>query len=169
MDYRIVVSPLGKILLAGDEEGLQLVNFQEGAKPMHPGGDWVQNETAFEQAAAQMAAYFDGRRQVFDLRLAPEGTPFYRRVWEQLQAIPYGETITYGELARRVGKPNGARAVGLANGRNPLPVVIPCHRVVGADGSLTGYGGGLEIKRALLELERRHRDVKAGEQMGMGW
>jgi methylated-DNA-[protein]-cysteine S-methyltransferase len=103
---------------------------------------------------AQLDAYFAGRRRDFDVRLAPEGTPFQLRVWAALCEIPYGETISYAELARRIGNPNAVRAVGAANGRNPLPIVVPCHRVVGADGSLVGFGGGLDVKRALLDLER---------------
>jgi methylated-DNA-[protein]-cysteine S-methyltransferase len=106
-----------------------------------------------DEARRQLEAYFAGELRDFDLPLAPEGSEFQLRVWEQLRAIPYGETISYGELARRVGDPAAARAVGLANGRNPLPVIVPCHRVIGADGSLTGFGGGLERKRRLLELE----------------
>jgi methylated-DNA-[protein]-cysteine S-methyltransferase len=106
-----------------------------------------------DEARRQLEAYFAGELREFDLPLAPEGSEFQLRVWEQLRAIPYGETISYGELARRVGDPAAARAVGLANGRNPLPVIVPCHRVIGADGALTGFGGGLERKRRLLELE----------------
>ena len=105
------------------------------------------------EARIQLEAYFAGDLRVFDLPLAPEGTDFQLRVWKELSKIPYGETISYGELARRVGDPGAARAVGLANGANPLPVIVPCHRVIGADGSLTGYGGGLDRKRRLLELE----------------
>ena len=105
------------------------------------------------EARRQLDAYFAGELREFDLPLAPSGSAFQLRVWEELRAIPYGDTISYGELARRVGDPSAARAVGLANGRNPLPVVVPCHRVIGADGSLTGFGGGLDRKRRLLELE----------------
>ena len=101
----------------------------------------------------------------FYLTLSPEGTPFYREVWRELERIPYGRTISYGRLARRLGKPGAARAVGTANGRNPLPIVIPCHRVIGSDGSLTGYGGGLRFKRALLELERKHSQPGLGERL----
>ncbi len=106
-------------------------------------------------AAAQLEEYFAGRRTEFDLPLAPEGTDFQRRVWAELMRIPYGETVTYGELARRLGNPTGSRAVGLANGRNPIGIVVPCHRVVGSGGDLTGYGGGLPRKRLLLDLEAR--------------
>jgi len=102
----------------------------------------------------QLEEYFAGERTIFDIPLAPEGAPFEREVWRALEEIPYGETVSYGEIARRVGQPTAARAVGTANGRNPIAVIVPCHRVIGADGSLTGYGGGLERKRLLLELER---------------
>lgn len=103
----------------------------------------------------QLSAYFAGKAEAFDLPLAPEGTAFQLNVWRQLGEIPYGETISYGELARRIGNPNACRAVGLANGTNPIPIVIPCHRVIGSNGKLTGYGGGLDIKEKLLALERR--------------
>ena len=103
----------------------------------------------------QLRAYFAGELETFDLTLAPEGTPFQQRVWDELCKIAYGETISYGELAKRIGNPNASRAVGLANGSNPIPIVIPCHRVIGSNGKLTGYGGGLPIKGKLLALEKR--------------
>jgi methylated-DNA-[protein]-cysteine S-methyltransferase len=112
-------------------------------------------DAPFAAAAAQLAAYFAGQLTEFDLPLATAGTGFQRRVWAALRAIPYGQTVSYGELARRIGSPAASRAVGLANGKNPISVVVPCHRVIGADGSLTGYGGGTDRKRFLLELERR--------------
>jgi methylated-DNA-[protein]-cysteine S-methyltransferase len=106
------------------------------------------------EAVRQLSEYFAGERKEFDFPLAPEGTEFQRAVWKRLQEIPYGQTISYGELARRVGNPKASRAVGAANGKNPIPIVIPCHRVIGADGKLTGFGGGLPIKEALLAIER---------------
>jgi methylated-DNA-[protein]-cysteine S-methyltransferase len=115
----------------------------------------------FGTAADQLAAYFAGRLTEFSLPLAPAGTPFQRRVWAGLQEIPYGDTWSYGQLAGKVGNPAAVRAVGLANGRNPIAVVIPCHRVIGADGSLTGYGGGLDRKRFLLDLEAGVRQQAA--------
>lgn len=148
-------TPIGTVLLTSD--GAALTGILLGAE--RPGPDAARNgrrdddAVPFAAARAQLAAYFRGERTEFDLPLAPDGTPFQQRVWAELRKIPYGATLSYGELARRVGRPNGARAVGLANGRNPLPIVIPCHRVIGADGSLVGYGGGLDRKRALLELE----------------
>lgn len=117
----------------------------------------VRDDGPFAEAAAQLADYFAGARTAFDLPLRLEGTAFQRRVWDALRTIPYGETWSYGQLAAEIGSPGASRAVGLANGRNPVAIVVPCHRVVGADGRLTGYGGGLERKRALLDLERRRR------------
>ena len=146
-------SPIGRLLLAGDEAYLKLVHFQSGPRPQRPADGWIADATPFEMATAQLNEYFAGHRRDFDLRLAPEGTEFQRAVWQSLTRIPYGETISYAELARRVGNPRASRAVGLANGANPLPVLVPCHRVIGADGSLTGFGGGLDIKRKLLALE----------------
>ena len=165
MDYRVMESPLGGILLAGDGEGLKAINFQEGDSPLQIQSDWNHSVDGFGEAVKQLDAYFEGRRTEFDLALSPEGTPFYRQVWAELERIPYGETMSYGELAKRVGKPKAARAVGAANGRNPLPIVIPCHRVIGADGSLTGYGGGIRFKVALLELEKKYRSIHAGDQL----
>jgi|HubBroStandDraft_5_1064220.scaffolds.fasta_scaffold18710_3 methylated-DNA-[protein]-cysteine S-methyltransferase len=146
-------SPIGALLLAGDARGLSCVGFQAGPRAMRPQPHWVKSADPFAAAAAQLAAYFTGSLRVFSLDLVPRGTPFQLEVWAALRLIPYGETLSYGELARRLGHAQGARAVGLANGANPLPVIVPCHRVIGADGSLTGFGGGLPIKRALLALE----------------
>lgn len=148
-------SPVGPLLLISDGEALLGIHLPDEAHPPTPSPDWTQRDRAkpFPQAREQLGRYFRGARRSFDLPLAPQGTDFQRRVWQELLRIPYGQTISYGELARRIGKPGAARAVGLANGRNPLAIVIPCHRVIGADGSLTGYGGGLLCKQALLELE----------------
>jgi methylated-DNA-[protein]-cysteine S-methyltransferase len=154
--YAPVDSPLGPLLLAGDGRVLQRLDFGGSPDP-----DWRRDDDAFADTRAQLAEYFAGRRRSFDLALDPAGTPFQLRVWEELLGIPYGETITYAELARRAGRPTAPRAAGHANGRNPIPVIVPCHRVVGADGSLTGYGGGLESKRFLLELEATSRRASA--------
>ena len=153
MQYCDVATRVGRLRLAGDEKGLRGISFQDGFHPVRLAEGWRRTEEPFREAIAQLDAYFAGRLQRFDLPLAPEGTPFQREVWSTLRAIPYGETVSYGELARQLGRPAASRAVGAANGRNPIPIVIPCHRVVGADGSLTGFGGGLAIKRRLLELE----------------
>jgi methylated-DNA-[protein]-cysteine S-methyltransferase len=122
-------------------------------QPFEIPADARHDPPAFAEAEAQLRSYFAGERTTFDLPLAPRGTPFQLRVWEALREIPYGETATYGELAAAVGKPSAVRAVGAANGSNPIAVIVPCHRVIGADGTLTGYGGGLERKRILLDLE----------------
>ncbi len=155
MRYCVVPTPIGRLLIAGDEEGLRRISFQDGLHPMKPDADWERADAPFRKAIAQLKAYFGGELRRFDLALAPEGTPFQREVWSALTTIAYGKTVTYGELAHRLGRSNAFRAVGAANGQNPVPIVIPCHRVIGADGSLTGFGGGLDIKRRLLELETR--------------
>jgi len=147
-------SPIGRLLLAADGAALVQVHFQAGPHPLQPAATWRREAAPLAAAARQLTEYFAGTRHSFELPLAPRGTSFQLAVWGALQSIPYGETVSYGELARRLGAPSAARAVGLANGANPLPVIVPCHRVIGADGSLTGFGGGLPIKRALLALER---------------
>jgi methylated-DNA-[protein]-cysteine S-methyltransferase len=148
-----ISTPVGRLMLSGDEAGLRGISFQAGFHPVRPAQDWRRTEEPFGEVIRQLEAYFAGELRRFDLRLAPEGTPFQREVWSALTTIPYGETVSYGELALRLGRSNASRAVGAANGRNPIPIVIPCHRVIGADGSLTGFGGGLAIKSQLLELE----------------
>lgn len=152
--YSYMDSPLGTILLARNSAGLQTINFQEGEGCLILEEDWLFEPTGFDESVAQLKAYFNGDLRHFDLSLAPVGTPFQRQVWAALQSIPYGETISYGEMAIRIGRPGAARAVGAANGKNPLPIVIPCHRVIGSNGQLTGYGGGLHLKEALLSLEQ---------------
>jgi methylated-DNA-[protein]-cysteine S-methyltransferase len=155
--YTQLDSPIGELLLVGDGHTLRGLHMQKGrtAVSVHP--DWRRAGEPFADVRRQLSEYFDGERLTFDVALAMTGTPFQRRVWQALEQIPYGETATYGELARRVGRPSASRAVGLANGRNPIAVIVPCHRVIGSDGSLTGYGGGLERKRLLLELEAGRR------------
>jgi methylated-DNA-[protein]-cysteine S-methyltransferase len=152
--YTTIDSPIGELLLLGDGETLRGLYMQDGRKPVAISSAWKREQAPFAAVTVQLEEYFSGHRQAFDIRLELHGTPFERRVWSALQEIPYGETTSYGELASRIGQPTGARAVGLANGRNPIGVIVPCHRVIGADGSLTGYGGGLERKRILLELEQ---------------
>ncbi len=147
-------SPIGPLTLSGSGDvlsGLYMESHAPAAPPVPAGA--VRDDTAFAAARAQLAEYFAGERTGFDLPLRLTGTPFQVDVWEALRAIPYGETVSYGELARRIGRPAAVRAVGLANGRNPVSIVVPCHRVIGANGSLTGYGGGLDRKRHLLALE----------------
>jgi methylated-DNA-[protein]-cysteine S-methyltransferase len=153
MLYTSFDSPIGELLALGDERTLHGLYMQEGrtAISVHP--DWEPADEAFAEVRGQLAEYFAGERTVFDVPLEMAGSPFQRRVWRALQDIPYGTTTSYGEIARRICAQADPRAVGQANGSNPIAVIVPCHRVIGADGSLTGYGGGLERKRLLLELE----------------
>jgi methylated-DNA-[protein]-cysteine S-methyltransferase len=153
----IVDSPIGPLTIVAEDGPISALYMD--AQRHAPGAaalglPGALDDEPFATAAGQLAAYFAGELTEFDLPLAPAGTDFQRRVWNDLRAIPYGQTISYGELARRVGNPAASRAVGLANGRNPIAIVVPCHRVIGADGSMTGYGGGLDRKRFLLALER---------------
>jgi len=146
-------SPVGALLLVGDGLALKHVYFQAGPHPRAPAHTWREDAAPFAQVCEQLREYFAGSRRVFHLPLGPQGTPFQLAVWAALREIPFGETRSYGELARQLGLPGGARAVGLANGANPLPIIVPCHRVIGSDGSLTGFGGGLSAKRTLLSHE----------------
>lgn len=153
--YTVIDTPIGPLLLAGDGDRLARIGLPSGKGSVAVRPDWRRDDRAFLAAQDQLGAYFDGRRTAFDLELAPRGTPFQMEVWRALTQIPAGRTISYGELARRIGRPAASRAVGAANGANPLPIVVPCHRVIGANGTLTGFGGGLDTKRWLLALERR--------------
>lgn len=166
-------SPVGALLLVADDTGLTGVHFEPHTGRDAPAPGWRRADEAegaespaarvLADARAQLDAYFAGTRTTFDLPLAPHGTPFQQRVWSALRELAYGETISYLELARRVGDPRAVRAVGGANGRNPIPVIVPCHRVIGADGSLTGFGGGIERKRWLLRHEGALPDVPAAD------
>jgi methylated-DNA-[protein]-cysteine S-methyltransferase len=156
MYYCIVKSPIGPILLAGDEEGLKHVNFMKGKKKIEVSDDWVENEEFFREISGQLEAYFSGKLKSFDIKLAPEGTEFQKSVWKALCEIPYGETRSYKDIAVSIGKPKAYRAVGLANNRNPIAIIVPCHRVIGADGKITGYAGGLDVKEFLLKLEENN-------------
>ena len=153
--YTQIESPVGPLLLAADDAGLRQILFVNGRRPARPDPSWKQDAAPLKKTISQLRSYFAGELEEFDLPLTPEGTSFQQDVWRRLCEIPYGETISYGELARRIGNPNASRAVGLANGSNPIPIVIPCHRVIGSNGKLTGYGGGLPIKEKLLALEKR--------------
>ena len=155
MFYTYLSSPIGSLLLAADNSGLREITFPKNGAPALPQPDWIEASSALAGPIRQLRAYFAGDLETFDLPLAPQGTPFQQKVWDELLDIPYGETISYGQLAKRIGNPNASRAVGLANGSNPIPIIIPCHRVIGSNGKLTGYGGGLPIKEKLLALERR--------------
>ena len=148
-------SPVGPLLVVGDRDGLHQIRFPTEAGHAAPDPRWQRDDRLFAEAFRQLRAYFDGALTEFDLPLRFAGTAFQNRVWRALCAIPFGETISYGALAARIGKPRASRAVGRANGANPLPIVVPCHRVIGTDKSLTGFGGGIATKRFLLEHERR--------------
>ena len=154
--YTTTPSPVGELLLAGSSRALMAVRLPvpDSGAPAAPDPAWRRRAGAFAEARAQLDEYFAGRRRAFELRLEPGGTPFQLRVLAALLTIPYGETRSYAEVARGIGHPKASRAVGAANARNPLPIVIPCHRVIGANGQLTGFGGGLAAKRRLLDLER---------------
>lgn len=159
--YDDVASPVGRLRLIGNEHALVAIWFEHGRDAAKNAAPLMKGRSAvLVRARRQLEEYFAGTRREFDLPLAPRGTEFQQRVWERLCRIEYGATMTYGALAAHLGNAKASRAVGLANGSNPIPVVIPCHRVIGADGSLTGFGGGLPIKGALLALEREHRQPR---------
>jgi methylated-DNA-[protein]-cysteine S-methyltransferase len=151
--YRTIDSPIGPLALAG--RGRVLTNLRMLNQTYEPDrSDWRRDELAFPDAVDQLEAYFAGKRTDFDIELDLVGSQFQRRVWQALLTIPYGETRSYGEIAEQIGAAGAARAVGLANGHNPIAIIVPCHRVIGANGSLTGYGGGLDRKRSLLDMEK---------------
>jgi methylated-DNA-[protein]-cysteine S-methyltransferase len=155
-------SPVGRLTLTWERDGLSGVLFDNQGDADAAGGaraSWIRDDRRLAAARAQLEEYFAGARGAFDLPLLMRGTPFQERVWRALCRIPFGATATYGEIAAAVGRPGASRAVGGANHRNPIAIVVPCHRVIGADGSLTGYGGGESRKRRLLDLERRFRDA----------
>ncbi|WP_299979578.1 methylated-DNA--[protein]-cysteine S-methyltransferase [Desulfobacula sp.] len=156
MYYCYFESPVGKLLLSG-RELLESLHFPLGKTRIEPEKDWIYKEELFLEAIDQLEAYFKGELTRFDLELNVQGTDFQKKVWQELVKIPYGETISYGDLAKRIGNPNASRAVGMANGKNPVSIIVPCHRVIGKNGSLTGFGGGLEVKKNLLELEKKNK------------
>lgn len=158
MYYCYTTTPIGDLLLAGDGDGLCMIGFPQGKMRRDPEPDWIFNEKPFVETRRQLDEYFAGQRKEFDLALRLSGTDFQVQVLRELQRIPYGETTSYGAIAKRIGRPRAMRAVGAANGRNPIPIVIPCHRVIGSSGDLTGFGGGLDTKAALLRLEAEHSD-----------
>lgn len=153
MYYCYMDTPIGELLLAGERDALALIGFPKGSMRRDPEADWVYNEKPLENARKQLEEYFAGERKDFDLPLSLKGTEFQISVLEALQEIPYGETTSYGAIAKQIGRPKAMRAVGAANGRNPIPIIVPCHRVIGSSGDLTGFGGGLDTKEALLRLE----------------
>jgi len=153
MYYCYFDTPIGELLLAGDSQALSMIGFPKGAMRRDPEADWIHNEKPFAEVRSQLAEYFAGDRKSFELPLALDGTEFQVSVLKALQDIPYGETTSYGAIAKQIGRPKAVRAVGAANGRNPIPIIVPCHRVIGSGGDLTGFGGGLDTKAALLRLE----------------
>ncbi|MFN0086959.1 MAG: methylated-DNA--[protein]-cysteine S-methyltransferase [Blastocatellia bacterium] len=160
--YAILDSPVGPLLLTSNGESLTGLFTEQHKGGPAPRPDWHRDEGSFAAPRRQLAAYFAGELTEFDLPLAPHGTPFQLRVWEELRRIPYGVTMSYGELARTIGNPNASRAVGAANGKNPISIVIPCHRVIGSNSDLTGYAGGIEAKKLLLDLEFAALNRRAG-------
>lgn len=158
--YELLDGPFGRVLLLAGAQGLRRIHFQAGPAPLDIAPGWTRDPAALAEAAAQLEAYFAGEREAFDLPLDPRGTPFQREVWAELRRIPYGQTRSYAQLAAALGRPEASRAVGAANGGNPLAVVIPCHRVLGADGALRGYAGGTAIKAGLLQLEAGGRQPR---------
>jgi methylated-DNA-[protein]-cysteine S-methyltransferase len=159
MYYCYFDTQIGELLLAGVGASLSMIGFPKGAMRRDPEPDWIYNEEPFEDVRTQLTEYFAGDRKDFDLPLELGGTEFQISVLEALQSIPYGETTSYGAIARQIGRPKAVRAVGAANGRNPIPIIVPCHRVIGSGGDLTGFGGGLDTKEALLRLEAENSDA----------
>ena len=156
MKYCYMDTPIGTLLIAGEEDAVRLIAFPRSGKARRPEAGWTESASgALAETVRQLREYFAGKRTDFDLPLAPQGTAFQQKVWRKLQEIPYGKTISYGELARLIGNPKASRAVGSANGRNQIPIVIPCHRVIASGGGLGGFGGGLPTKTKLLDLEAR--------------
>ena len=155
ISYTWYESPVGPLLLAGSRAALRHVSFSAGKHAVAIDPHWTEDRETFTEVIRQLTEYFAGERKTFTLELDPPGTEFQRSVWAELREIPYGETISYKQLAERIRKPKAVRAVGAANGANPIPIIIPCHRVIGHDGGLTGFGGGLPLKKRLLELESR--------------
>lgn len=153
--YTEIESPVGVLRLAGGPQALREIHFVEGPRPWSKKPEWTPNQAPFAAVIKQLGEYFAGKRRVFDVPLALEGTAFQLGVWRALLQIPYGETVSYKQLAQRIGNGKAVRAVGLANGANPIPIIVPCHRVIGSDGSLTGFGGGIPLKQKLLALESR--------------
>jgi methylated-DNA-[protein]-cysteine S-methyltransferase len=147
---------IGPLTLAGDEAGLRHLDFEKEKYPITIRTDWEKNPDFFKPVKAQLHAYFNRELKQFDIAIAPNGTPFQLKVWQALRNINYGELVSYKSIAEAIGNPKAVRAVGAANGKNPIPIIVPCHRVIGSDGSLTGFGGGLETKKRLIDLERQN-------------
>jgi methylated-DNA-[protein]-cysteine S-methyltransferase len=161
MRYALIISPLGELFTARDEFGITMLYLPTGKNAVTVDPEWRRDDNAFDDLRPQLSEYFAGQRREFVLPLNARGTPFQKRVWAALLEIPFGETVSYGATALAIGTPTASRAVGLANGQNPISIVVPCHRVVGANGSLTGYGGGLAAKQWLLQHEASHAGLFA--------
>jgi methylated-DNA-[protein]-cysteine S-methyltransferase len=159
--WTLVASPLGDLLVARDELGLTALYLSTGRHSIEPDTGWACDDDAFADVRVELDEYFAGTRRAFDVPLHPSGSPFQLRAWQALREIPYGETVSYGAQAIRLGTPTAFRAVGSANGQNPISIIVPCHRVIGANGSLVGYGGGLAAKRWLLQHEAMHAGLFA--------
>jgi methylated-DNA-[protein]-cysteine S-methyltransferase len=155
--YQYMKSPVGKLLVAGNNEGLHMISFPKGNKRYVPEAHWVEDQKPIHESLRQLEAYFLGKLKTFSIDICLNVPPFQKKVLTALCRVPYGETISYGELAKNIGNQKASRAVGQANARNPIPIVIPCHRVIGSSGKLTGFGGGVAVKQALLDLERQYR------------
>jgi len=155
--YHYMKSPVGKLLVAGNEKGVYFINFPRNGKLSLPKSEWIENPKPFKEALRQLEGYFAGTLKTFSLSLCLNVSPFQKMVLTALRRVPYGETLSYGELAGKIGNPKASRAVGQANARNPIPIVIPCHRVIGCSGQLTGFGGGIAVKQRLLDLEKQYR------------
>lgn len=166
MRYTIMPSPVGELLAAGDEQGLRRLAFMGGGEPERLEADWYRDDGFFPGLREELEAYFRGELRHFSVPVAGCGSPFQRRVWAALCEIPYGRVASYGEIARRIGSPNAVRAVGAANGANPIAIIVPCHRVIGSNGRLTGYAGGLAIKARLLRLEGIEVDARTRVSAG---
>jgi len=155
--YCYYTAPFGEVLLVEENGSIEQIVFPKSPKNKHPDPDWKLEKSAFKKVTGQLDEYFEGKRKIFSITINLIGTEFQKMVWKELAKIPYGSTICYGELANRIGNPKASRAVGAANGKNPIPIIIPCHRVIGKDGRLVGFGGGIPVKKHLLQLENRSR------------
>jgi methylated-DNA-[protein]-cysteine S-methyltransferase len=159
MNYSYIETPVGLLLTSRTDAGIASISFTKRGEPVSPAADWERDDALFDDVREQMASYFGGHLTLFELPLDPAGTEFQRDVWRALLDIPYGATRSYADIARAVGRPTAFRAVGAANGANPLPIVVPCHRVIGSNGALTGFGGGMQVKQRLLALESGMRPL----------
>ncbi|MDQ1771173.1 methylated-DNA--[protein]-cysteine S-methyltransferase [Labilibaculum sp. A4] len=151
--YDILPSPVGNLLLVADDSGLKQIQFDEGNQSNGIKPNWIKDSNKLKTVADQLISYFANERTTFDVKLSPDGTAFQKQIWNQLLKIPYGKTCSYLDIALAINKPSACRAIGMANSKNPIPIIIPCHRVIGKNGKLTGYAGGLSNKAKLLEIE----------------